>query len=256
LSFRYPRFCYPSFSYSNTFRLGNCNQIKEYHDTIPKQGLNANLNILENDQNMYLFGENKSNSFDLLSMSQNLKDAVIESGKFCPTLIQQLSYDKIYQGNDIVIGAETGSGKTLAYLIPLIQKVLDRKHIRISDSETEELYPTVVVLVPNRELCEQVQKMSSEILRALNRGKSGREIVTSGCMLKADGTWPYASSLSASSNKNSHENIASRSTVIEQYAPDILICTPAVLSSYVRGPHILNEGLFHSIKAMVIDEVR
>jgi superfamily II DNA/RNA helicase len=35
----------------------------------------------------------------------------------------------------------------------------------------------------------------------------------------------------------------------------VLVCTPAHLSSLVRGPIILDEGLFQHLRHLVLDEV-
>lgn len=50
----------------------------------------------------------------------------------------------------MVARAKTGSGKTLAYLLPLLQKLF-------SDSgNKKKLAPSAFILVPSRELCQQV----------------------------------------------------------------------------------------------------
>jgi hypothetical protein len=52
---------------------------------------------------------------------------------------------------DVVARARTGSGKTLAYLLPLLHKLLQATEGRRADC-----FPRAMVLVPTRELCEQV----------------------------------------------------------------------------------------------------
>lgn len=52
------------------------------------------------------------------------------------------------EGKDIVARARTGSGKTLAYLLPALQKIITGGDGRSGWQ--------VLVLVPTRELCEQV----------------------------------------------------------------------------------------------------
>ena len=52
------------------------------------------------------------------------------------------------EGNDIVARARTGSGKTLAYLLPALQAVLTGGKGRAGWQ--------ALILVPSRELCEQV----------------------------------------------------------------------------------------------------
>lgn len=55
------------------------------------------------------------------------------------------------EGKDVVARAKTGSGKTLAYLLPLVHKIL-------GDTGGTASYdgPRAFVLVPTRELCQQV----------------------------------------------------------------------------------------------------
>ena len=39
-------------------------------------------------------------------------------------------------------------------------------------------------------------------------------------------------------------------------SPKILICTPTYLTKFLKGPKILDETLFKSIKHIVLDEVK
>lgn len=94
----------------------------------------------------------------------------------------------ILSGADVVMGAETGSGKTLAYLLPLVHNLTQNPppryvhmhhsrwcwhgpaNVRIADQysrgrassacarvEAAEKYPSMIVLLPNKELCDQVR---------------------------------------------------------------------------------------------------
>lgn len=53
----------------------------------------------------------------------------------------------------MVARAKTGSGKTFAYLLPLLQKLFS---LSVSDAKNC-LAPSSFVLVPTRELCQQVK---------------------------------------------------------------------------------------------------
>lgn len=57
---------------------------------------------------------------------------------------------KALEGRDIVARARTGSGKTLAYLLPALHRVLAGGKGRAGWQ--------ALVLVPTRELCEQVRR--------------------------------------------------------------------------------------------------
>ena len=64
-----------------------------------------------------------------------------------PTPIQAQAIPVIATGADIIACAETGTGKTAAFLLPIIQKLADRKLIGTS----------VLVLAPTRELAIQTE---------------------------------------------------------------------------------------------------
>ena len=57
------------------------------------------------------------------------------------------------EGKDVVARAKTGSGKTFAYLLPMLQKLLTDNNVLSSQTLSA---PTAMILVPSRELCQQV----------------------------------------------------------------------------------------------------
>ena len=59
-------------------------------------------------------------------------------------------------GRDIIAQARTGSGKTLAYLLPVMHRVLQQ------GKGTQGWQ--ALILVPTRELCEQVSSVTSVML--------------------------------------------------------------------------------------------
>uniref|UniRef100_A0A8C4NGG9 DEAD (Asp-Glu-Ala-Asp) box polypeptide 28 n=1 Tax=Eptatretus burgeri TaxID=7764 RepID=A0A8C4NGG9_EPTBU len=68
----------------------------------------------------------------------------------------------VMKGSHVLCAAETGCGKTLCYMLPLIQR-LDEDE---SNIETEIQNPRAIVMVPSRELLDQV----TNIARSLARG--------------------------------------------------------------------------------------
>jgi len=92
--------------------------------------------------------------FGLLpSILETLKEKKI----FRATEIQDKTIPLIMSGQSVVGVSETGSGKTLAYALPLLQmmKTLESEGNPVS----EEATPRAVVMVPTRELGEQVSKV-------------------------------------------------------------------------------------------------
>lgn len=75
-----------------------------------------------------------------------------------PTLVQEKAIPLALNGKDILSKARTGSGKTAAYAIPIIQSLL-------SENDAEKLaFTRSLVLVPSKELSEQVAGMFNELL--------------------------------------------------------------------------------------------
>jgi superfamily II DNA/RNA helicase len=74
-----------------------------------------------------------------------------------PTEIQQLAIPLLLERKSLVGIAETGSGKTLAYVLPMLHllKTMENSGNKV----TEEGCPRGLVLVPSRELGEQVSKV-------------------------------------------------------------------------------------------------
>lgn len=76
-----------------------------------------------------------------------------------PTTVQSSTIPPLLRGRHILCAAETGSGKTLSYLLPLLQRLLGRPNL---DSFTIPA-PRGLVLVPSRELAEQVQAVAQPL---------------------------------------------------------------------------------------------
>jgi ATP-dependent RNA helicase RhlE len=92
--------------------------------------------------------------FDLLP---SLQATLAEKGFVTPTEIQSRALPQLLKGKSVVGVSETGSGKTLAYALPILHqlKTLENEGDAISiDSQ-----PRAVVVVPTRELGEQVSKV-------------------------------------------------------------------------------------------------
>lgn len=76
-----------------------------------------------------------------------------------PTTVQSSTIPPLLRGRHILCAAETGSGKTLSYLLPLLQRLLGRPNL---DSLTIPA-PRGLVLVPSRELAEQVRAVAQPL---------------------------------------------------------------------------------------------
>ena len=104
----------------------------------------------------------KKLTFADFDLSERILDVLAESNLFEPTPIQEKALKPILSGRDVMGIAQTGTGKTLAYLLPVL------KMWKYNKSGN----PTVLILVPTRELVVQV----TEILENLTQNLSARVI--------------------------------------------------------------------------------
>lgn len=99
--------------------------------------------------------ESDYTSFESFNLDSRLLQAISKAGYTTPTPIQAQAIPLALQGKDVLAQSKTGSGKTATYVIPILQAVLHSKST-LSDSRAPSTQ--VLVLVPTRELADQVQK--------------------------------------------------------------------------------------------------
>jgi len=96
------------------------------------------------------------NSFADLALLPTLRETLVEKNLTIPTEIQAQSVPALLAGRSVVGVAETGSGKTLAYALPILHRLktleLQGKPVTVYGE------PRAIVVVPTRELGEQVAK--------------------------------------------------------------------------------------------------
>ncbi len=98
--------------------------------------------------------------------------AALEALKFetC-TPVQTATMPHIIEGKDIAGLAQTGTGKTAAFLLPLMERILRARDLAHTEDEAlkKRAFPDwrsnqfVLVLVPTRELCEQVYENAKSL---------------------------------------------------------------------------------------------
>ncbi|MCW3804268.1 DEAD/DEAH box helicase [Plebeiibacterium marinum] len=84
--------------------------------------------------------------FSDLNLNTPLLNAISETGLTDTTPIQEEVYPVAMSGRDIVGIAQTGTGKTISYILPILRNLKFSK----------QRHPRILVLVPTRELVEQV----------------------------------------------------------------------------------------------------
>ncbi|WP_413292532.1 DEAD/DEAH box helicase [Bdellovibrio sp. HCB185ZH] len=107
--------------------------------------------------------------FSELNLDPALASAIQKTGFDDCTPIQAQAMPYILDGKDVAGLAQTGTGKTAAFVLPLMERILRARpaHGEVSDSEKEIIEKRafkdwkpqnfILVLVPTRELAEQVQ---------------------------------------------------------------------------------------------------
>ena len=89
-----------------------------------------------------------------INLNDNIKKALATLGYETMTKIQEMSYENILSGKDIVGMSSTGSGKTAAFMIPTIE------NIDIEDKNTQ-----ILVITPTRELAIQIVQETRKFLK-------------------------------------------------------------------------------------------
>jgi len=96
-------------------------------------------------------------SFKDYPLLKSLQQTLKEKALLKPTEIQEKALPALLEGRSVVGVAETGSGKTLAYALPILHRL---KQLESEGNKvTIERSPRALVVVPSRELGEQVSKV-------------------------------------------------------------------------------------------------
>ncbi len=92
-------------------------------------------------------------TFEQLVTDPFVKKSLREIGIIEPTPIQERAIPLIQADQDVVGQSSTGSGKTFAFAIPIVEKIKTSEGVQ------------ALVLVPTRELCEQVAEECTKLTR-------------------------------------------------------------------------------------------
>lgn len=97
-------------------------------------------------------------TFEELNINTPLKNALIDLEYVNPTPIQVEAFSPISAGKDIVGIAQTGTGKTFAYLLPILKR----------HKYSEKRHPSVLIIVPTRELVLQVVEETKKLAKYIS----------------------------------------------------------------------------------------
>ncbi len=96
-------------------------------------------------------------SFKNYTLLSSLQLTLKEKALTIPTEIQRFAIPAMLEGKSIVGVAETGSGKTLAFALPILSMLKQRE--TDGDKVIADSRPRALIVVPTRELGEQVSKV-------------------------------------------------------------------------------------------------
>lgn len=97
-------------------------------------------------------------TFKELNLNTPLLNALDDSGYVHPTTIQEKAFPVAMSGRDVVGIAQTGTGKTIAFLLPCLRQW----------KFTKEKHPQILILVPTRELVQQVVEEAKKLTAYMN----------------------------------------------------------------------------------------
>jgi ATP-dependent RNA helicase RhlE len=101
-------------------------------------------------------------AFASLGLCPELLSAIAAQGYTTPTPIQTQAIPVIFEGCDLLAGAQTGTGKTAAFALPIVQRLSEKVPTE------KRRRPRVLVLVPTRELAAQVSEQMQYYGRRLS----------------------------------------------------------------------------------------
>ncbi|KAI8484299.1 putative ATP-dependent RNA helicase ddx28 [Branchiostoma belcheri] len=109
-----------------------------------------------------------TNYFWGLPLEEGILEGLCSMKMAVPTKIQAAAIPAILSGKNVLCAAETGSGKTLCYVVPLLQSLLPVVREPDTDMARRELgRPLALIVVPARELAEQVMKVLTSFNTAM-----------------------------------------------------------------------------------------
>ncbi|MCF6526537.1 DEAD/DEAH box helicase, partial [Streptomyces sp. JJ36] len=99
-----------------------------------------------------------STTFRELGILSETAEALEAVGITTPFPIQEMTLPVALAGTDVIGQAKTGTGKTLGFGLPLLEAVTVPVDVELGRAKPEELTdaPQALVVVPTRELCQQV----------------------------------------------------------------------------------------------------
>lgn len=150
-------------------------------------------------------GEKPPKTFSDLHLCEELVETLDKIDISQPTIVQLRTIPKVMRGHNILCAAETGSGKTLCYLLPVVHRLQAERESGMYAEDDHKI--NTVVLVPSRELAEQVSAVARTLCAPF------------GLLTKTVG---------------GGRGVGHIKSVFKRNQPDILVATPGALVKALR----------------------
>ena len=102
-------------------------------------------------------------SFETLGLPNSILSVLERENYQKPYPIQERAIPQILRGEDVLGIAQTGSGKTASYVLPILTRLK-------GFDKPKDRKPAILVLVPTRELAEQVKDVFNTFERGFDHG--------------------------------------------------------------------------------------
>jgi ATP-dependent RNA helicase RhlE len=89
-------------------------------------------------------------SFSTLGLSPKLLQSITDLGYAAPTPIQSAAIPRLLEGNDLIGIAQTGTGKTAAFVLPILERLIQKP--------LQGRGPRALIVAPTRELALQIDE--------------------------------------------------------------------------------------------------
>ncbi|XP_076934379.1 DEAD-box ATP-dependent RNA helicase 7-like [Bidens hawaiensis] len=120
-----------------------------------KKSKKKKMKMAEVDEMETEVKEENPNAVSNFRISEPLKNALKAKGIEALFPIQARTFDSIIDGLDLIGKAKTGQGKTLAFILPILESLTNGIE-KVSRKTGYGRSPTILVLLPTRELAKQV----------------------------------------------------------------------------------------------------
>lgn len=160
-------------------------------------------------------------------LSEGVLEYLDSKGFHAMTPVQESTIPLFLQNKDVAVQAVTGSGKTLAFLLPLVERLRERKFSRNQIGG--------LVLSPTRELAIQTWRVCKELCEAVS--------LPPPLLLVGGGT--------TAGKASSYRPVTEDLKTFQQVGSDIAICTPGRLEDVLSRYKLIDTS---ELEMLILDE--